>query len=209
MTFVRQSKQLTNSIIHFISYDAFAPDDYLDILTPQEQERYFEFHSMHRKQEFVATRYLRHQLFGFEHIHYDTHGAPYIRGEGFISISHTPGVVGIAFNQKFRIGLDIETRSEKAMRVHRKFLSSEELKLFDVTDADTMTSAWCAKETLYKIAGRKQINFRSELSLKPEKEGIIFGNIATKDLHFSTEIHTFVDEKHVFSINESALCPNH
>ena len=205
MSFMQQSIALTHSIIHFIAYKEFEPDTYLTILTPLEQERYLGFTHLHRKQEFIATRYLRHQLFGFEHIHYDTHGAPYIRDEGFISISHTPGIVGIAFNKEFKIGLDIETRSDKARRVHQKFLSENEQEIFDITNADLMTLAWSAKETLYKLAGRKKIDFKSELSLKQTENNIFIGGIKTQGIHSTTEIHTFVKDNYVFSINESAL----
>lgn len=205
MTFEQKTVRLKYSIIHFISYEKFDPDTYLHILTQEEHEKYFGFTNLNRKKEFIATRYLRHQIFGFEHIHYDSNGAPYIRNEGYISISHTPGIVGIALNNEFRIGLDIETRSEKAKRVYKKFLSENEQKLFNVMDPDTMTIAWSAKETLYKIAGRKQIEFKSELSLRPKESGILIGGIDTKGIYSTTEIHTFVEDSYVFCINESAL----
>jgi 4'-phosphopantetheinyl transferase len=207
MTFEQKTIRLTHSIIHFISYDNFDPDSYLHVLTQEEQERYFGFTNLFRKKEFIATRYLRHQLFGFEHIHYDSNGAPYIHNEGYISISHTPGIVGIALNNEFRIGLDIETRSEKAKRVYKKFLSENEQKLFNVMDPDTMTIAWSAKETLYKIAGRKRIDFKLELSLLPKESGVLIGEIDFKGIYSTTEIHTFVEESYVFCINESALSP--
>ncbi len=209
MPFIQESKQLTHSIIHFIHYDDFEPAVYLDLLTPEEQERFFNFSSDHRKREFVATRYLRHQLFGFEHIHYDPQGAPYIKNEGFISISHTAGIVGIAFNKDFRIGLDIEIKSKKAKRVCNKFLSQEELILFDHTNSDLMTTAWSAKETLYKIAGRNKIDFKTELHLQPVKETIFKGSILTEGIRSSAEIHTFVEDSYVYTINESALHIDH
>ena len=205
MPFIQESKQLIHSMVHFIHYDDFEPSVYFDLLTPEEQERFFSFSSEHRKREFVATRYLRHQLFGFSHIHYDPQGAPFIKDEGYISISHTEGIVGIAFNKDFRIGLDIEMKSEKAQRVRNKFLSEEELILFDNTDRDLITTAWSAKETLYKIAGRNNIDFKTELHLQPIKDAVFKGSISTKGIRSSTEIHTFVEDSYVYTINESAL----
>ena len=84
-------------------FNAFSPADYLDQLTEQEKERFFSFTNVNRQREFVATRILRHRLFGFQHIHYDEHGAPYIEDEGFISISHAPSTVGIALSKDFKI----------------------------------------------------------------------------------------------------------
>jgi phosphopantetheinyl transferase len=208
MPFKQDSKHLTHSSIHFIHYDDFDPTIYLELLTTDEQERFFSFSSGHRQKEFVATRFLRHQLFGFEHIHYDPQGAPYIKGEGFISISHTAGLVGIAFNKNFRIGLDIELRSDKAKRVYTKFLSEQEQSTFNVTNADEMTTAWSAKETLYKIAGRNKIDFKTDLHLQPLNEGVIRGTIQTEGILSSAEIHTFVEDSYIFTINESPLTRN-
>jgi 4'-phosphopantetheinyl transferase len=208
MPFKQDSKHLTHSSIHFIHYDDFDPTIYLELLTTDEQERFFSFSSEHRQKEFVATRFLRHQLFGFEHIHYDPQGAPYIKGEGFISISHTAGLVGIAFNKNFRIGLDIELRSDKAKRVYTKFLSEQEQSTFNVTNADEMTTAWSAKETLYKIAGRNKIDFKTDLHLQPLNEGVIRGTIQTEGILSSAEIHTFVEDSYIFTINESPLTRN-
>jgi 4'-phosphopantetheinyl transferase len=205
MPFTHESIQVAHSQIHFIHYSEFDPYSFIDYLTEEEKERFFTFSHLHRKREFVATRYLRHQLFGFEHIHYDVNGAPYIKGEGFISISHTPGAVGIAFNKYFQIGLDIETRNDRAQRVHRKFLSEEECLLMDTSDPDRMTLAWSAKECLYKIAGRKQIDFKSELLLTPNGPSSFKGGVKTQDLVSTAEIHTFVAERYVYSINESPL----
>ena len=98
---------------------------------------------------------------------------------------------------------------EKAQRVRNKFLSEEELILFDHTNSDLMTTAWSAKETLYKIAGRNKIDFKTELHLQPIKETIFKGSILTEGIRSSTEIHTFVEDSYVYTINESALHIDH
>lgn len=102
MPFKQEIHTLDSVILHLMHFDAFDPNDYLDHLTEQETERYFSFTHPKRRMEFVATRILRHRIFGFEHIHYTPLGAPYIQDEGFISISHAKGVVGIALSEAFR-----------------------------------------------------------------------------------------------------------
>ena len=127
-------------------YKAFIPSDYLDNLTDQERERYFSFNNINRQCEFVATRILRHRLFGFEHIHYDEHGAPYIENEGFISISHAPGVVGIALCKDFKIGLDLEPKRNKAKKLFPKFLSKNEIEELNVESE--MPLLWALRDEL-------------------------------------------------------------
>lgn len=173
-------------------YKAFIPSDYLDNLTDQERERYFSFNNINRQCEFVATRILRHRLFGFEHIHYDEHGAPYIENEGFISISHAPGVVGIALCKDFKIGLDLEPKRNKAKKLFPKFLSKNEIEELDVESEDEMTSAWSLKEVLYKLAGRKQIIFKTDLLIEKVAPNHWSGTIINPDEKIKVELTTFV-----------------
>ncbi len=173
-------------------YKAFIPSDYLDNLTDQERERYFSFTNINRQCEFVATRILRHRLFGFEHIHYDEHGAPYIDNEGFISISHAPGVVGIALCKDFKIGLDLEPKRNKAKKLFPKFLSTNEITELDVASEDEMTTAWSLKEVLYKLAGRKQIIFKTDLLIEKVAANHWSGTIINPDEKIKVELTTFV-----------------
>jgi phosphopantetheinyl transferase len=205
MPFTQEKIQLKEIEIHLLHYESFHSIDYLDQLTEVEKERYFSFQHEHRKQEFVATRVLRHRIFGFEHIHYNELGAPYIKGEGFISISHTKGTIGIAFCKKFQIGLDLEQISSKAVRIAPKFLNDKEKDWLDIHSEEISTKAWSAKETLYKIAGRKKIDFKKELHLLPSEKSFCIGSIVHNGIIQSAEIHTFVLNNLVISINESPL----
>ena len=173
-------------------YKAFIPSDYLDNLSDQERERYFSFTNINRQCEFVATRILRHRLFGFEHIHYDEHGAPYIENEGFISISHAPGVVGIALCKDFKIGLDLEPKRNKAKKLFPKFLSKNEIEELNVESEDEMTTAWSLKEVLYKLAGRKQIIFKTDLLIEKVAPNHWSGTIINPDEKIKVELTTFV-----------------
>ena len=192
MPFIQENIHLKKIELHLMHYTAFIPSDYLDNLTDQERERYFSFNNINRQCEFVATRILRHRLFGFEHIHYDEHGAPYIENEGFISISHAPGVVGIALCKDFKIGLDLEPKRNKAKKLFPKFLSKNEIEELDVESEDEMTSAWSLKEVLYKLAGRKQIIFKTDLLIEKVAPNHWSGTIINPDKKIKVELTTFV-----------------
>lgn len=185
-------------------YKAFIPSDYLDNLTDQERERYFSFNNINRQCEFVATRILRHRLFGFEHIHYDEHGAPYIENEGFISISHAPGVVGIALCKDFKIGLDLEPKRNKAKKLFPKFLSKNEIEELDVESEDEMTTAWSLKEVLYKLAGRKQIIFKTDLLIEKVAPNHWSGTIINPDEKIKVELTTFVRNDLIICISSDS-----
>ena len=131
MDFIIDKIVFNDTTIYTLSFSDFEPLNYLEHLTSQEIERFEAFSHEQRKREFVATRILRHSIFGFKHIHYNAVGAPYIEDEGFISISHAKNLVGIAINSFYQIGLDLELIQDKAFRVQSKFLNESEISIFD------------------------------------------------------------------------------
>lgn len=205
MQFKQETLHIGSVSIHLLYYDVFDPGDYLDHLTEQETERYFSFTHIKRKMEFVATRFLRHRLFGFTHIHYNEVGAPYIEDEGFISISHAKGVVGIAFSKEFTVGLDLEKIDTRMVKLSPKFLSTLESETLDTTSPLEMTKVWSGKEALYKIAGRKGIIFSTELQLSQLSENLWSGRIYHGEIAVHTEISIFTIEDLVVSVNTNAL----
>lgn len=203
--FNQESIQLKNCVIHLMHFSAFQPLDFLHHLTPDETERFFSFKHLNRQQEFVATRVLRHELFGYSHIHYNAHGAPYIEDEGFISISHAPGLIGLAISRDFQLGLDIEPIRPKALLLRDKFLSEEEKQHFDTNSELEMTKVWSAKEALYKLAGRKQIIFKTDLLLNKQSEDIWEGRIINPNVRLKVELNIFVKDQCVITINDSPI----
>ena len=151
--------------IHLMDYGNFEPNDYTEHLSDVEYARYLTFKHIRRRKEFIATRILRKRILGSQHIQYNSIGAPYIKGVGFISISHSSHLVGLAFNENYMVGLDLETPRENILDISPKFLAPIEKHYFDNTNKLEMTSVWSAKEAMYKLAGRKKIIFNSDLTL--------------------------------------------
>jgi 4'-phosphopantetheinyl transferase len=204
MPFTQDQIQIKGVELHLLRYVDFDPFTYLDQLTEIEKDRFFTFRHISRKREFVATRILRHRIFGFQHIHYDTNGAPYINGEGYISISHADSIVGIALCRDFKIGLDLETIREKAAYLSSKFLSDEEKTMFDQSNTIEMTKVWSAKEVLYKLAGRKEILFKSQLLLSKIDNENYEGTVVNPDHHLKMNVHSSIWNHTVISVNTSA-----
>lgn len=203
--------KLNSSNIYLLEYgDDFHPEDYLDTLTDSEKERYFSFGHLRRRREFVATRFLRHHLFGYEEIKYRDHGAPYLENAGFISISHARNLVGIASNADFAIGFDIEEIQEKVLRLTKKFLNADELRLFDIQDTETMITCWSYKETLYKLAGRKMIDFKKDLLLLENGSGTCKAKIINprEVIHAELEVLRFREFVITMNAHQVNYVPN-
>jgi len=204
MPFNQESIRFKDVEVHLMYFKNFHPQDYLDQLTDGEKERFFSFKHINRQCEFVATRILRHQLLGFTHIHYDVHGAPYIEDEGYISISHAPGVVGIAISKHFKVGLDLEIIRDKAKVLSSRFISEIELKQFNNESSIEMTMLWSAKEVLYKLAGRKKIIFKKELLLQKINDSELHGTIINPDSIINVDLAIFVRKDLIISFNSNA-----
>jgi 4'-phosphopantetheinyl transferase len=205
MDFIIDKIVFNETLIYTLSFSDFEPLNYLDHLTVQEIERFEAFSHEHRKREFVATRILRHSIFGFKHIHYNAVGAPYIEGEGFISISHAENLVGIAVNPFYQIGLDLELIQDKAFRVQSKFLNESEISSFDTSNHQTMTACWSAKETLYKLAGRKKIDFKKDLMLYCKEENVWLGKIINPEVIFSLDLQIIKYNNYIITFNSSPI----
>lgn len=190
--------------IQILNFTEFDPLQYVDFLTREEKSRLQTFSNNQRKMEFVATRFLRTQLFGLQEIKYDEVGAPFLEDDFFISISHSKNTVGIASCPTFQIGLDIEQISSKARTVQHKFLSENELQHFENANESELTKAWTAKETLYKLSGRNGVNFKRELHIKKQNEEIWLGEIKNESSTLTTELTIFELDNTIISVNISA-----
>lgn len=202
--FQRNEIQLGATCIHTVQFPEFNPEEYLHVLTDSELDRYRSFSHIKRQREFIATRALRHELYGNEHIHYTPEGAPYIDKDTFISISHSGNMVAIAENHSFPVGMDLELIRKDIQRVMHKFLSEAELDFFDCEDATLVTSIWSAKETLYKLAGRKQILFSDELHISRVNDQWR-GRIVNPDHDLLVNLDIFERNGIIFTLNSSRV----
>ena len=109
----------------------------------------------------------------------DQHNNPYfIDNQGFVSLSHTNeyAVAVVSFEEE--VGIDIEKISDKLSRVAHKFLSPPE-RLHAGDDLFKMCVYWCAKESLYKWYGKKNLSFKENIYIEifEEKPSTLQGEI--------------------------------
>ena len=145
-------------------------DTYSDSLTPNEKERAGLLRHPEKRLEFLASRHLRTELFGLQQIYYSPVGSPFIEHEGFISLSHTKGLVALAHSPLFNVGLDVESVRAKAVLLHTRFMHPTEHVFFDAASAHDMSLLWSFKETLFKLADRKGVHFASDLIIRKEQD---------------------------------------
>lgn len=133
--------------------------------TPEERSTAAGFGSERRAREYLGWRtVVRRHLGRGTAIGYDAVGAPTVEGCApvRIGVSHCRGYVAVGFADG-PCGVDIERRDRDFSRVVRRYLTPEEEAL--AADEVWPGAAWCAKETLYKLAGRRELDLRDDLRL--------------------------------------------
>ncbi len=138
--------------------------------SPIDRRALDALHTEKRRQEWLASRLLLRTLRGRDTpIAYHPNGAPYLPEESlFISLSHTTGYVAVLLQPSPFAGIDIELKTDRVARVRTKFMAeSEEGGLDTVHERDHLLIHWCAKETLFKMIGQPDVDFRRHLHVMP------------------------------------------
>ena len=148
--------------------------------TCEEQVRASTFRNERRRREYLTWRTLVRRELGRDlRIAYNDLGAPVLPdGEAFVSVSHCEGRVAVVLSSR-PCAVDIEPAGRNFSRVSDRYLTPSEQLLSD--DPLWPGFVWCAKEALYKYAGRPGLDFREELRILAADlaAGRIVGQIAS------------------------------
>ncbi len=138
-------------------------------LRPAEKDIYQSFLIESRKKQWLAYRVLIRSMLSPEEfpVEYDDSGKPYLAGAKIhISVTHSGDLAGVIISSEGLVGIDLEEIRGRIEKVRERFLSPEELGGVgsDLNHA-VLTTAWCAKEALYKLFGKRGLDFRKNIRL--------------------------------------------
>ncbi len=161
----------------------------LTSLTDEERENWAAISVPSKKREFLAGKYVLERACALLNIAYrgvekDENGKPHLAGREYeISLTHTEDFIAVVFSRYSAVGIDLEKPREQIFRILPRLYSPEEVAAVN-GDLDTATIYWSAKEALYKLYGKRAVDFRKHLKLygsDSDLEGLIDIN--------STRIH--------------------
>lgn len=157
-------------------------------LHPKDAEGLLAVRHPQKKIEYSNSRFCLKTLCENVSIRYagivkDKNGKPFLMNYPDISIaiSHikTHAATVVALQKEAVVGIDLEQISDKIVKMAPRVLHSKELD-YAQQNAVQLTVIWSAKETLYKLQGRKGITFRNQLFIHPfvlEKSGQLLGEM--------------------------------
>lgn len=133
--------------------------------TLEERQHAGTFGNERRRREFLTWRAIVRRELGRDiRIAYDEVGAPILPdGGACVSVAHCADRVAVCLSPN-RCAVDIEPSDRDFTRAASRFLTPSEAALAD--DPRWPGFVWCAKETLYKYAGRRNLDFRKDLCIE-------------------------------------------
>jgi 4'-phosphopantetheinyl transferase EntD len=162
-----------------------------------------------KRLEFLAARTLVKTLLNnwgevFQGMKKDAFGKPFLVGSEFqISLSHSYPYVAAIIHRHKNVGIDLEQPKPKLLRVGPRILAPGELQ--DAGDNVTKHCVyWCAKETLIKIYGKKDLIFARNLLVQPftlGSHGHIIGRILANNTETAIPLEYLVSENFVVVVS--------
>jgi 4'-phosphopantetheinyl transferase len=161
-------------------------------LSEMELKYYSLLRSDTRRQHWLSYRLILPHLISREEIsgiEYDEFGKPFLSlkqeiAMRHISVSHSGKFSTLIASNTHNVGIDIERLSPKIFKVAHKFLNSRELRIvFSNNAMEGLITLWAAKEALYKLHGRRDLEFRENFQILPfefKGQGTLQGEIIGK-----------------------------
>jgi phosphopantetheinyl transferase len=132
------------------------------LLTEKSRTRLNSMKSTIHQCGFLSVRHLLKEAgYSDTDLFYDSYGKPYLKDGKHISITHSHTFSGIIISDEVHVGIDIEKQRDKILKIAHKFTPVEEYKTIANHEAliSKLTIVWGAKESLYKIYGKKSLLF--------------------------------------------------
>jgi 4'-phosphopantetheinyl transferase len=161
-------------------------------LSEFESQSLAEIEVPHKKIQFLVKHLVLYVLskqanIQNSNLHKDENGKPFFSHDtAHISLSHTADFLGIALHRNLPIGLDLERPREQLMRIIPRICRPVEVALVN-GNLHIATILWSIKEALYKLYGKRGVDFRTNLLISKNEEKYL-GQIKMPDQNSEHEI---------------------
>jgi phosphopantetheinyl transferase len=167
--------------------------------------------NLRKRLEFLAGRALIKALLHDWKIPYrgltkDNYGKPFlVESTVRISLSHSYPYVAAILHRHKNVGIDLEQPKEKLLNIAPRVLHADEMKNAGASIVKHCVY-WCAKETLVKIHGKKDLIFSKHLLVSPfelQETGFLVGRILANDVETTIPLEYKVYTNFVVALSRS------
>ncbi|WNB18802.1 4'-phosphopantetheinyl transferase family protein [Marivirga arenosa] len=178
------------------------------VLSPTDVNILAETTHPEKRLEFLAGRMLcktvLHSLkITDQPIYRNEFGKPVIPDSEYnISLSHTENYIAAAVGFKIEVGIDIEKPKAKMAKIAPRLYTDEEMEYCNA-DLVKYSKMWSAKEVLYKLFMKRELNFKDHLKVKPLKKDwtLMSGSINKDDFFKEYELAFYKLEEYFICLN--------
>ena len=155
-----------------------------------------------RKQR-LAVRALLNTMFDEKvYLSHHDNGKPYLENNPVnISITHTEKYVAVILHEEENVGIDIESLDRDFSAVEKKALSEDEIDdLEDEKRNEQLAIYWCAKEAVYKLLSRYNVDFAEQIEIerfRPRGEGELEATFTSKDDEEEFDLEYITFDRHI------------
>ena len=155
-----------------------------------------------RKQR-LAVRALLNTLFDDKvYLSHHDNGKPYLENNPVnISITHTAKYVAVILHEEENVGIDLESLDRDFSAVEKKALSEDEIDdLEDDNRNEQLAIYWCAKEAVYKLLSRYNVDFAEQIEIERFRlrgEGELEATFTSKDEEEEFDLEYMTFDRHV------------
>ena len=155
-----------------------------------------------RKQR-LAVRALLNTMFDEKvYLSHHDNGKPYLENNPVnISITHTAKYVAVILHEDENVGIDLESLDRDFSAVEKKALSEDEIDdLEDDKRNEQLAIYWCAKEAVYKLLSRYNVDFAEQIEIerfRPRGEGELEATFTAKDEEEEFDLEYITFDRHV------------
>lgn len=141
------------------------------MLNQEELDFYNSLQKGKRNLHWLASRVLIRKLLNTEkfiEVLSNEYGKPVLGNFDYhLSISHSFDFAAVIISRR-KVGIDIELIKEKIDYIAHKFVSDEEFENLDENNkTEQLYVIWGGKESLFKLYGKGQLNFRNHIFFEP------------------------------------------
>ena len=120
---------------------------------------------IHKKQFLAIRNILKELSIDDQDLLYDQSGKPFFRDGQNISFSHSDNYAAVIIGKQM-VGIDIEKRRDRILKIKEKFLGIE-LNYPGDLNAEKAVIYWNIKESIFKSVGNSGIDFRKNILVLP------------------------------------------
>ncbi|MDC0879083.1 4'-phosphopantetheinyl transferase superfamily protein [Flavobacteriaceae bacterium] len=150
------------------------------------------------REQFLATRKILTLENSDYIITYNLDGKPYLNNKYTISISHSHEIAALVVSNKKKIGLDVQFKESKILKIQNKFLNKfEKINIGEDPSIHILTMLWTSKESIYKAISLKGISFSKNIKIdkfvENDKTGIGYYINGSEKIKFDLRFF-YIDE---------------